>query len=297
MSSSLSNHDTLAFRLADILLKLNLGEPFSRAQLAEEFKVSERTIYRDLNRLNNIVERLPNGHYQLSSDFRGKLTTKDLKTFVKVLGTDHLYPDSSSKFLNSLIDSKNQSSFLVKGHQYEKPDDLKFKQLDDAIQNHQTCLFFYKEKLRLVNPYRLINQYGIWYLAATENEQLKAFSLSRISKLSTEAKKYVPESQIIETINRDEDIWFTNEKFDATFKISRQIAYYFERRKVLPGQISVEKEFNGDLVIKSKVSHTNQILPLVRYWIPQIKILHPRWLREILENDLRDYLSSINQNQ
>jgi predicted DNA-binding transcriptional regulator YafY len=52
MKPSQSNHDTLAFRLAGILLKLNLGEVFSCETLAEEFKVSERTIYCDLNRLN-----------------------------------------------------------------------------------------------------------------------------------------------------------------------------------------------------------------------------------------------------
>lgn len=60
---AVSEHDRLALRLAEILLRLNQGEKIARSELAEEFQVSERTIYRDLNRLGGIVDRLEDGRY------------------------------------------------------------------------------------------------------------------------------------------------------------------------------------------------------------------------------------------
>jgi predicted DNA-binding transcriptional regulator YafY len=42
-------HDTLVFRLAQILVKLNQGEKLDPQGLADEFGVNLRTIQRDLN--------------------------------------------------------------------------------------------------------------------------------------------------------------------------------------------------------------------------------------------------------
>ena len=52
----MDSHDTLSFRLADILVKLNNGEKLDPHQLAQEYKVNLRTIQRDLNQL---AERFP----------------------------------------------------------------------------------------------------------------------------------------------------------------------------------------------------------------------------------------------
>ncbi len=43
------NHDTLVYRLAGMLMKLNQGERLDAYSLADEYGVSLRTIQRDLN--------------------------------------------------------------------------------------------------------------------------------------------------------------------------------------------------------------------------------------------------------
>lgn len=45
------NHDTLVYRLAQILVKLNQGEKLVPLELANEFGVNLRTIQRDASRL------------------------------------------------------------------------------------------------------------------------------------------------------------------------------------------------------------------------------------------------------
>lgn len=286
-------HDTLAFRLASILLKLNQDDSFSPQELADEFGVHERTIYRDLVRLAGIVERSPDGKYRIVPEYRGKLRPQDLETFAKLVGVDELFPQNSSRFLMALLDTLSQSSFLVRGHHYEKlkPHDPQFQQLDNAIRDRKRCIVTYADKRRTLEPYRLVNSKGIWYLAATDGERLKSFSLSRISQLQVSDDTFEPRADTHQQIEDDDDVWFSEEKTEVLLTVSPKVAYYFLRRKLLPQQ-TIDKELeSGGLILSSRISDENQILPLIRYWIPHIKILEPSWLRDQLERDLREYLS------
>ena len=38
------------------------------------------------------------------------------------------------------------------------------------------------------------------------------------------------------------------------------------------------------------VCHINQILPIVRYWIPNVQIISPDFMQVNLEKELSDYL-------
>jgi hypothetical protein len=51
---------------------------------------------------------------------------------------------------------------------------------------------------------------------------------------------------------------------------------------------SVLKELSdGGLIVSAKVGHINQVIPIVRYWIPQIRIISPDRLQAEMENELR----------
>lgn len=288
-----TEHETLAYRLAAILLKLNQDESFSLQEIADEFGVHERTIYRDLNRLAGVAERTPDGRYQLIPEYRGKLRPKDLEAFAKLVDVEGLFPQSSARFLMALLDTLSQSSFLVRGHHYEKlkPQDTQFQQLDEAIRQHRRCTLTYADKQRTLEPYRLVNNKGIWYLAATDAGKLKAFSLSRIQLLRVLDDRFVPEEGIGTQIDADDDVWFNLDKTEVLLSIAPQVAYYFQRRKLLPQQGTVRNLESGGLIVSSRVSHANQILPLIRYWIPHVRILEPAWLRDALESEIKSYVS------
>ncbi|WP_120951899.1 DeoR family transcriptional regulator [Helicobacter sp. L8] len=51
----MKDHDKLATRLSQILLKINQGEVLHVRSLAQEFGVSVRTIQRDLNRFAPLI--------------------------------------------------------------------------------------------------------------------------------------------------------------------------------------------------------------------------------------------------
>lgn len=292
-----SGHDTLAFRLAEILIKLNQEESFSLSELAADFGVSERTIYRDMNRLGGIAEPLGDGRYQLAPPYRGRLKAKDLETFAKLTGVDQLFPNSSPRFLVALLDTLSQGSILVRGHHYEalRSNDQQFQQLDEAIRQHKCCILTYADRRRTLKPYRLVNNKGIWYLAATEDGQLKSYALSRISHLHVSAETFNPVQEINQTVDGDDDVWFSEEKTEVILAIAPQSAYYFQRRKLVPQQKLVKNLENGGLIISSHVDHVNQILPIVRYWMPHVKILEPTWFQERLESEIKSYLQPLRQ--
>lgn len=286
-------HDSLAYRLAGILLKLNQGDALDLADLATEYGVSERTVYRDLNRLGGIVERDGSGCYRLVPEYRGKLSLRDLENFAKLVGVEKLFPQSGARFLVALLDTLSQSSLLVRGHHYEalKPHDQAFNQLDRATREYKRCMLTYADKRRELEPYRLVNSKGIWYLAATEAGRLKSFALSRISQLVVGDQTFEPDPAIQRQIDEDDDVWFSREKTEVLLSVAPQVAYYFKRRKLLPLQV-IDKELeNGGLIVSCRISDENQILPLVRYWIPHVRILEPGWLRDALEGDLRAFLA------
>ncbi|SFL22819.1 helix-turn-helix transcriptional regulator [Rhodanobacter glycinis] len=287
------DHEKLASRLASILLKLNQGESFSPQELADEFRVGERTIYRDLNRLNGIAERSSDGKYRIVPEYQGKLRPKDLETFARLVGVEDLFPQNSSRFLIALLDTLSQSSFLIRGHHYEKlkPHDAQFQQLDKAIRDGKRCTLTYADKRRTLEPYRLVNNKGIWYLAATDEGRLKSFSLSRISLLVVGDDCFEPRADVQRQIEEEDDVWFGEEKTEVLLSIAPQVAYYFKRRKLLPLQVIDKDLENGGLIVSSRVSDANQILPLVRYWIPHVRVLEPGWLRDRLESDIRVFLA------
>ena len=194
-TSPTNNHDLLAQRLTQILIKLNQGEALAPAALAQEFGVNLRTIQRDLGeRLGFLPLEKTDGAYRLHPSALGKLNLQDLRRFASLAGVLGLFPDLSLDFLRELFDQRIESAWLVKGPEFEDHSGQHplFKQLEAAIVQRQPVSFVYtKTQLQdaapqaaknyePVRPYKLVNHGGIWYLAAEHESKLKAFALGKI---------------------------------------------------------------------------------------------------------------------
>jgi predicted DNA-binding transcriptional regulator YafY len=291
-------HDTLVYRLAQILVKLNQGEKLDPISLADEFGVNLRTIQRDLNvRFAYLPLQKTDGRYHLDPAYLGKLSTRDIERFASLAGVRGLFPTLSDDFLGDIFDSRMQTALLVKGHNYE---DLAgkgevFRQLELAIVARCHISFEYlKEEGRKsytsVAPFKLINNKGIWYLVARDNEKLKTFSFTKIEQVHQLDIRFAHDPDVDRMLQEEDGIWLGDEKKEIVFKIAHEIAGYFKRRKLIANQV-IEKELeDGGLIVSAKVGHVNQVLPIVRYWIPHIKIISPEGLQAEMERTLREYL-------
>jgi len=290
-------HDTLVYRLAQILVKLNQGEKLDPMTLADDFGVNLRTVQRDLNvRFAYLPLQKSDGRYHLDPTFLGKLNTRDIERFAGLAGVRGLFPSFSDDFLRDIFDSRMQSALLVKGHNYEnlagREDD--FRQLERAIVARRRIAFDYRKENGLkpytdVEPYKLVNHKGIWYLAARDNDKLKAFAFGKLTSPRLLDATFNHDAEIERQLREEDGIWL-GEKKEIVFKIASEIAGYFKRRKLIANQV-LEKELeDGGLIVSARVGHANEVLPIVRYWIPHIRIISPEGLQEELERELRGYV-------
>ena len=295
-----SSHDTLVYRLAQMLVKLNQGEKLNPQALADEFGVNLRTIQRDLNvRFAYLPLQKTDGYYHLDSTFLGKLSTKDVDRFAGLAGVRGLFPSLSDDFLRDIFDARIQAAVMVKGHNYENMagKEAAFRSLEQAIVGRQHIAFDYQKDTGLksysgVAPFKLINHKGIWYVAARDGEKLKAFSFAKIENLHVLESRFPADPDIDRKLAEEDGIWLNDDKKEIVLKIDQEVAGYFKRRKLIANQV-IEKELeDGGLIISAKVGHPNQVVPIVRYWIPHIRIISPEGLQAEMESDISTYLKA-----
>lgn len=292
-------HDPLVFRLSQMLIKLNQGEELEAKLLAEEFNISLRTAQRDLGvRLSYLPLEKNGTRYRLNPAFLGKINLRDVERFASLAGIRGLFPSLSNDFLRDIFDVRTQSALLVKGHHYENLEgrEASFRQLEQAIVGRRCIAFLYRKEegdknYTDVHPYKIVNHKGIWYLAALDNGQLKAFGFSRIEHLQLLNQNFDFDPEVEKTLLEEDGIWLNQNKIELVLTVSKDVAAYFKRRRLIANQI-IEKELeDGGLIISAKVGHINQVLPIVRYWIPHLRIISPEHVQAELESGLADYLN------
>ena len=135
-----------------------------------------------------------------------------------------------------------------------------------------------------------MNNKGIWYLAAWDEERLKSFSVSKLEVLRLQPSTFVPRPQVEQELASSDSIWLGAKRQRVLLRVDAQVSGYFKRRQLLPNQL-IEKEFScGDLLVSTTVVHADEVLPVIRYWIPHLRILEPLDMQQKLEAGLTVYL-------
>lgn len=287
----------LAERLAKILVKLNSGMKLDIKTLADDLNVSERTIFRDIGRLesaNLVLLRDDQQRYYLDSKSMGIFKQKDIKVFAQMSGVHSLYPNLATPFLTKLL-NHGQLTYTAKGYTHE--DSSKFENLLDifseAIEKKRQVGFLYNGESRVVDPYRLIHHHGSWYLAAVRKGQLRTYRVSRITRSyeQYQLENFSHNRDVLKQLEDENSIWFGQEKIEVKLKVHADVISHFKQRKLLPEQDDnpIERE-DGSWDVSCKISHAMQLLPLVRYWIPHVEIISPDYLQDDLEEGLKGYL-------
>ncbi len=299
MAHSHSKPDTtIAYRLAELLRRLNEGQRLDPQALALEFGVNLRTLQRDLNeRLAFLDLDKSDGLYRVSGQRLGLLTSADVERFARVAGLQGLHPRLGTELLKDLLDSRLQS-LQIRGHQYEDLSgrEEEFRQLKQAIEHRHPVGFRYRKpdgekRVEAIEPYKLVNQSGIWYLMANDAGTLKCYTFTKIDGLLiAPEQRFELDPALVAQLAQEDSIWLNVKKTEVVLKIGRDAAGYFKRRQLIAGQ-KIEKELaDGGLLVSCLIAHPNQILPIVRYWLPNIRIISPEGMQGELEQQLRHYL-------
>lgn len=284
----------LALRLSKILALLHQGDNIDKHWLAEKYKVSVRTIERDLSdRLHGIVEHAADGRWQLVPQQRSTIPARHLHDYTRMAGTTHLFPDPSLPYLLEQLETpepRRATHVQPTPHEDLRTQSPAFAQLQAAIEKHHPCRFAYKGKPRHAQPYRLIYKNGVWYLAAEEAGRLKNFSVALVEALQVdETSRFAPKPKHQDYINTKDDVWFTEGTTEVLLRVAPEAAHYFTRRQLLPQQQHRE-DSDGSLLVTTHINHVHQLLPVVRYWLPNVRIVKPVEWHEAVVEELRHAL-------
>jgi predicted DNA-binding transcriptional regulator YafY len=103
-------HDTIAYRLSNILIKLNQGDHLNPDELADEFGVHVRTIQRDLKvRMAYLPLLKTRGRYHLDASQLGKLSYRDIERFAAIVGVNGLFPLLDRNVIKDLLVNRSNS--------------------------------------------------------------------------------------------------------------------------------------------------------------------------------------------
>ena len=261
-------HDKLGGRLGLILTRLNNGQSLTVSGLAEEFNVCTKTIRRDLTERLAYLGLIREGkYYRLPKGVLGQRSNTDLRRFTRIFGIEGLFPRWEDHLLNLLLGETDNNPFLIKNRPHENCGAFmsSLNALSEAIRAGKRISFTYKGKaFSQSEPYRLVSDKGIWYLAALDGGTLKSFVISAMTDIQVSNKAFMPDPEVHQRIEEAESIWYGDELTEVLVSVSARVAPYFRRRALYPGQEIIHTTSTGDLLIISRVAHPGQIIPLIK---------------------------------
>lgn len=298
-------HERLAYRLSDIIIRLNNGERLNIDSLAQDYQVCTRTLKRDFQERLATLDFSDSGpiFYQLSHNRVGYLNLTEIRRFANFASVQDLLPKIDRQFF---YDKLNQS-IVIKGFDYEniQARTQEFNLINKAIKDCRIISFDYQKVRQQTNqdtqnskkhyhlaPYHLLNKNGIWYVIGRRDAQTRNFCFTQISNLSVTDKTFDCDEQIKADLINTDSLFFDNHINEIVLQVSAKVAGYFERRDLLPNQELIRKLDNGDLLLACRHVHPREITPIVQYWLPHIRIISPSNVQEEMEEILKSYLST-----
>jgi len=296
------NYDKALFRYTQIIAKLYGGAKLSNVELAKEFQVSTKTIQRDFAKLVLMFPIFQDKKlWQLDKDFEFKenLSVEDDIT-LKLLSQasksfDKSFSKRADKLLSRLDDNINSPIYTKIELEDISHKLYEFTQIEKAINtNHKIEITYNLDDYSyetIINPYKIVNFEGFWYLIAKRKNNLRRYYLQNIFNVEILEDRFRKSKNIEKLITNAINIWFEeNDSFEVELLIDVSISKYFMRKPISKSQRLKEFDSNGNMIITLDITNEKEIIPIVKYWLPNIKVLKPIGLNKKIQEDVKKFL-------
>ncbi len=145
-----------------------------------------------------------------------------------------------------------------------------------------------------IQIHRIIYASGNWYIAIHDSNWEKKYNLLRINfikSLKLESKTFHRDIEIEKAIDNFQSL-FTKpdaEPFEVIVEVSSKIMRHFKHKKHLKSQKIIEESKRG-LRISYEVTDPLVIIPLIKQWMPYIKVISPKHIKEQITKDAELFL-------
>lgn len=276
----------LSVRISEILTRLNNGEVLFLNDLIEEFKVSKRTIQRDIHdKLGFLPYEQEGQKIWIDPLHLGQLNMNHIQQIMEKTGLNKVLPKWNKTLVNDVI---NSDDFLFIHPEIEKVTDFMQNNmvvLKKAIKDKLIISFRYKDKdYPKIQPYQLSLFKGMWYLVSFDvtADKIKTFKLISIKLLSVSPQSFEHDDVVSQKIKNADSVWIGSHKMEVKIRVDAACSFQFKNRNILPRQIIEEETESGELLLKCEIYHHREILPVIQYWLPYLTILSPESLKEDL---------------
>lgn len=300
------DYDKTLRRLNTIIARLNNGESLSVKELAADFNVSIRTIQRDFN--EKLVGLYPiyqdKRKWKMQDGFKIEKATSVEDTIVLDIlekMTDGLGSKFSTKAKKMLSKIKNESDNPI----YAKlnMEDISncindIAILENAIKNKQVITATYNhveyKKGLKVKPLKIVNYEGIWYLIAlnVKNDKLRKYHLKSISNIQVLDTVFSTKKELLKLLDNSINVWFNDdiEPYEVILFLNKHAAKTLKRRPISKSQRVISEYKDGSCDISLQITHEREIISIVQYWMPHIKIVSPEWINERILGHIERFL-------
>ena len=274
------------------------------AELAKELDVSTKTIQRDLYEVLSDLGAVKEGR---TWKIDPKLANDDLNTNERLIlgildemakSAGKIFYSKAHSLLTQITQQLEHPIFAnVNGEYLEEKNIELFENIEKAIKEKTEIKFDYEKYNFHVKPLKLAFFDGFWYLLAlhiqNNKETFKKYHLKTIRNVQILNKTFEIPALVEERLKYANSVWFNlDEQFVVRLFIDKEVKKYFER-KPLRGQTIIGEDKDGSIEIEIKISNTMEILPLILYYIPYIKVLEPQSLANEIKDRVQGYLKEI----
>jgi predicted DNA-binding transcriptional regulator YafY len=305
--------DKKYYRVLNILNRLNEG-PVRIADLSAEFTVSERSIQRDIERINLTGFHLDTSRKGVYTFAPGvslnsfNLSSEQLSVLVLMRemagGMGGAIKEAFDKvFARATASTAADSHFYSVGSRSLNPLTRKFyEDITFAIERSKKLKVRYASaegiKERVLCPVKILANESFFYMMASVDggkpDKFPKYRVDRIERLEVLPDEFIPPPPglIKKIIGTATTIWGVNEgkKIKIELKASGAAADFLQNKEILPRQKVSKPAGDGSVTVKALIHHPMEVVPLVLHWMPEITIIAPKDLRADVKNRIDAYL-------
>jgi predicted DNA-binding transcriptional regulator YafY len=268
-------------------------------ELAEQFEVSVRTIYRDVDVISSAgipiyVTTGRNGgiqildNYVLEKAFFSDKEKRDILSALQSLSVvDHTYEKELLTKLSALFNTNSENWFEVDFGRWgsKTQDNAKFELLKKATINHKALSIVYvssygKKTTRKIHPLKLLYKSKEWYVKSycTEKSEFRLFKINRIVKCELLDEEFVA----VDYPDLQDTAQNTYNKIVLRFPKEMSYRVYDEFDD---NEVTVQK--NGDLIVAAYMPEDAWLVGYLLSFGANVDVIEPTYLGEVLSNEAK----------
>ncbi len=304
-----------AYRILYIFFALIENREICIKEVAKKFDINKRSVQRDMKILKEFLKEsmalTKQGCYKLINktlltklflDIQDSLKVKDFFEFLTFFDNDFndILEYESFDFIKDI--QKNAKKIY---HIHDSPIEKlsktnNLKNIKRAISYHQYIDIVYFEKKRSdlnhIKPLKIVYAKGNWYLASMTkyyktNGGFKFFRINFIEEVKVLSETFKRDPVALDFIQNFQSLFqnYIEPFYEVKLRVDKEIERHFRVKKYLKSQKNYPQK-NGDIIVTYRINDDMEIIPLIKTWLPYVKVISPNGLKEKIKEDIIKFL-------